>query len=525
MNRLQGVQLSIQFTEKPLPKKLYTAKQVRDLDRAAIETIPVNGFDLMKKAGRAAFRVLLHHWPSVKSLSIFCGGGNNGGDGLVIAGLAIQKGISVELVLLTDPDEYKNEAYSAWNWLKQRSEGVGSVAALLTINKWQVGVDISAEVVIDCMLGTGLTGDVRAVYADAINAINSVGKPVLAVDIPSGLCSDTGRVLGCAINAEQTITFIGVKQGLLTGQAPDKVGELEFDALGVPEYVFKQVDYSCLRTDWNHLKQALPKRSRIAHKGAFGRVLVIGGDYGMAGAALMAAEAACRVGAGLVYAITRPEHVPAWVACRPEIMVKGVDIAQHAESILERVDVVVIGPGLGQQAWGQQLFQKALLADKPMIIDADGLNLLAEQTVATELSIESRDNWILTPHPGEAARLLGCTIKEVEQDRFRAIASLQKKYGGTIILKGAGTLIAMPESYPYLANTGNPGMASGGMGDVLSGLLGGLLAQQSVENNVVAPIAVTLHGEAANLASKTVGEYSLLASDVINAIPELLKEN
>ena len=508
------------MNKKMLPDKLYTAEQVRALDRAAIETIPVDGFDLMKKAGRAAFRVLLRHWPGVKSLSVFCGGGNNGGDGLVIAGLAVQKGISVELILLSDPNEYKKEAAFAWVWLTQLIKEAGTADTLLTIKAWKAD-DIFGDVIVDCLLGTGLTGDARGEYAEAIQAINHAEKPVLAVDIPSGLCSDTGRVLGCAVKAEQTITFIGVKQGLLTGEAPNWVGQLEYDALDVPESVFNQVDYSCLRADWNQLKSSMPRRSRTAHKGVFGRVLIIGGDHGMAGAALMAAEAACRVGAGLIYAATRPEHVPAWVAHRPEIMVKGLDITQHVETMLEQVDIVVIGPGLGRQAWGQQLFQKALFVNKPMVVDADALNLLAQQAPS---NIVPRDNWVLTPHSGEAARLLGCTIEEVEQDRFSTVSLLQKKYGGTIILKGAGTLIASPTSI-YLINTGNPGMASGGMGDVLSGLLGGLLAQKEIVNSEVAPIAVALHGEAADLASKVVGEYSLLASDVINAIPELLREN
>jgi len=507
-----------------LPDKLYTAEQVRALDRTAIEMIPVDGFDLMKKAGRAAFRALLRYWPGVKSLTVFCGGGNNGGDGLVIAGLAAQKGISVDLVLLADPCDYKGEAASAWNWLKQFTDKALTDKSLLTINEWLADDEITSEVIVDCLLGTGLAGEVRGRCAEAIKVINHADKPVLAVDIPSGLCSDTGRVLGAAVKAEKTITFIGLKQGLLTGEAPNLVGQLEYDALDVPEFVFDQVDFSYLRADWRQLKDVLPRRNRVAHKGAFGRVLIVGGDHGMAGAALMAAEAACRVGAGLIYAATRPGHVSAWVAHRPEIMVKGIDITQHVETMLEQVDVVVIGPGLGQQAWGQQLFQKVLSSDKPMVIDADALNLLAQQGIVSQSALAPRDNWVLTPHPGEAARLLGCTIEEVERDRFNAVSLLQKKYGGTIILKGAGTLIASPTSL-YLINTGNPGMASGGMGDVLSGALGGLLAQKAIPNNMVASIAVALHGEAANLAREVVGEYSLLASDVIDAIPELLRES
>ncbi|WP_250654994.1 NAD(P)H-hydrate dehydratase [Alkalimarinus coralli] len=519
MNRESGLQLSA-FKEPFLPTGLYTAKQVRELDKLAIDRVPIEGFALMKKAGRAAFRRLLRHWPEAGSLSVFCGGGNNGGDGLVIAGLAAQKGITVKLVLLAEASSLKGEAASAWQWLQQRNEFQS-----IDIETWPLSAELECDVIVDCLLGTGLTGKVRNKYAEAIDAINASGKPVFAVDIPSGLCSDTGRVLGSAVKAQRTITFIGLKQGLLTADAPDYVGGLEFDALDVPEAVFNEIEPGCLRADWKNFKTQLPRRNRNAHKGVYGRVLVVGGDYGMAGAALMAAEAVARAGAGLVYVATRPEHVAPFVARCPELMVRGIEEPQVLESLLENIDVIVIGPGLGQGAWGQQLFQLAMKKNKSMVIDADGLNILAA------LNITPRDNWILTPHPGEAARLLACSVNCIEKDRFRSVVDLQKKYGGSCILKGTGTLLAinqykteLSDTTVWLANTGNPGMASGGMGDVLSGIIGGLLAQKGIDLSIVAPAAVTLHGEAANLASVSMGEYSLLASDVLNAIPLLLKD-
>lgn len=504
------------FDGKVLPRELYKADQVRALDRAAIEMMPIAGFDLMKRAGKTAFRMLLRRWPETQSLSILCGGGNNGGDGLVIAGLAAQKGLAVELTMLAEPTTLKGEAAAAWQWLQGLNE-----CSEVQLTQWHSSSIIHGDLIVDCLLGTGLTGNVRGDYAAAIKQINESGRPVFAVDIPSGLCSDTGRTLGCAVKAHRTITFIAVKQGLLTGDAPNVVGELEYDSLGVPSAILDSIAPSCLRADWHEFEQRLPAREKVAHKGYFGRVLVIGGDYGMAGAALMAADAVCRVGAGLVYVATRPEHVSAFVTRRPEAMVRGVEFAHNIDAMLETADVVVIGPGLGRDAWGQQLFQKAMQTNKPMVVDADGLNLLAEQR------FKARDNWILTPHPGEAARLLDCTVEAVEHDRFKAVVELQQRYGGTIILKGAGTLIASANADNditlWLADTGNPGMASGGMGDVLSGILGGLRAQKGIDSSIIAPTGVVLHGESANVAKLAVGEYSLLASDLLQAIPQLLK--
>jgi len=263
------------------------------------------------------------------------------------------------------------------------------------------------------------------------------------------------------------------------------------------------------------LQKLLPKRARAAHKGSFGHVLIVGGDFGTAGAALMAAQAASRVGAGLVSCATRAEHVPAFVARTPEVMALGVRSGQELLPLLERASVVVIGPGLGQSAWGEQLLAEVLRCDKPLVVDADALNLMARAGNAVR-----RDNWILTPHPGEAARLLGISNAEIQADRFAAAKVLQLRFGGAAILKGVGSLVAS-ETGVAVVPYGNPGMASGGTGDVLSGVLGGLLAQ-GLSVSQAAQLGACLHGRAGDLAAVEGGERGLLATDLLPKLRQLV---
>jgi NAD(P)H-hydrate epimerase len=339
---------------------------------------------------------------------------------------------------------------------------------------------------------------------------------VLAVDIPSGLCADTGRVLGLAVQADLTVTYIGLKRGLFTLAAPDYTGAIEFNDLGVPPEVYRQVGCDSYRVELEALLERLPQRPATAHKGMYGSVLVIGGDYGMAGAAVLAAQAALRCGAGLVRVATRTEHVAALVARAPEAMPRGVRSRQELLPLVDAADVLVVGPGLGQSPWSEQLLQVAAASAKPMVLDADGLNLLVQGQAITE---RRRDNWVLTPHPGEAARLLECSTTEVQRDRFAAVRKLQKRYGGIVVLKGNGTLIAS-ESQLLLSDYGNPGMASGGMGDVLSGVIGALLAQQLPVWEAAA-LGVCLHGAAADIAAGD-GQRGLVASDLIPVMRTLL---
>ncbi|MGZ4998046.1 MAG: NAD(P)H-hydrate dehydratase, partial [Methylobacter sp.] len=368
---------------------------------------------------------------------------------------------------------------------------------------------INADVLVDALLGTGLDRPVAGLYAEAIQAMNAHSAPVVAVDIPSGLNADTGNAMGCAVNAVCTVTFIGLKQGLFTGQAAEYCGEIYYAQLGVPDDVFAGLEATATRV----VKVPLPRRHRYAHKGNCGHVLIVGGELGYSGAAIMAGEAALRVGSGLVSIATRAEHTGLLNLNRPELMCHGVETSEHLSALLAKVDVVVVGPGLRQSDWAKALFHAAISAGKPTVVDADGLNLLAAAPTA-------KTYWILTPHPGEAARLLNCATAAIQHDRFAAALSLQANYGGVAVLKGAGTLIAS-EHQLAVSNTGNPGMASGGMGDVLSGVIAGLLAQ-GLSLRDAAQQGVYLHGLAADLAAEKDGERGLLASDLMPYLRQLV---
>ena len=488
-------------------EKLYTAEQTRALDHCAIHEHGVPGIILMSRAAAAAFDKLIETWPEPEHIQVLCGTGNNGGDGFLIADLAHKRGIPTTVLQLGDASKISGDA------LQAREQ---ALANGVNIGAYEDTPLMAIGVIVDAMLGTGLGGDVRGAYCDAIAAINATGTAVLAVDIPSGLCSDSGRVLGTAVRADLTVTFIGLKRGLFTGEAADYTGAVQFTDLAVPPEVYSSVSSRCSRLELEPLLEALPSRPANAHKGLYGTVLVIGGDEGMAGAAAMAAEAALRCGAGLVRVATRPEHVAALVARTPEVMPLGVSSGPELEPLLEAADVLVVGPGLGQSPWSEYLLQMAAASGKPMVLDADGLNLLAAGKLGSEYP---RDNWVLTPHPGEAARLLQCATQEVQADRFAAAQALQQRYGGVVVLKGYGTLIAGADEL-LLSDYGNPGMASGGMGDVLSGVLGSLLAQHLPPLRATA-LGVCLHGAAADIAAAE-GQRGLAASDLIPEMRALL---
>ncbi|MFN2331342.1 MAG: NAD(P)H-hydrate dehydratase, partial [Halomonas sp.] len=372
---------------------------------------------------------------------------------------------------------------------------------------WTSDVTFTGELLVDALLGTGLSGEVRGAFHDAIAAINASACPVLAIDIPSGLHADTGAVLGKAVHAAATVTFIGDKLGLHTGAAADHVGELYFRGLGVDACAQTDLMPAARLLEERLIAARLPPRRRAAHKGDCGHALILGGAPGFGGAALLAAEVCARLGAGKVSLATAPEHVVASLVRRPEVMVHGVRGAADLGELPGLADVLVVGPGLGQGSWGQGVLQAALDAERPLVIDADGLNLLATRFAKTQ-----RAGWILTPHPGEAARLLGCSVAEVEADRPAAALALRERWNAVVVLKGAGTLVAGPSGL-VVCPFGNPGMASGGMGDALSGMLGALLAQ-GLPLETAAWLGVLVHALAADLAARDAGERGLLAGDL-----------
>lgn len=483
---------------KFLPLPLYRAGQVRELDRIAIQEMGIPGLCLMERAGCAAFNILKNRWPRARRIIILCGIGNNGGDGYVLARLAYLAGYDVTVIQIGDTAKLKGDARTTFDAMTT----VGLLCHMFTEKKLTV-----VDVVIDALFGTGLDRDITGQWREAIEALNRCTCPILSVDIPSGLHADTGTVLGVAVRADITVSFIGLKQGLFTGEGPDYCGKVYFDDLQVPVATYKSVKSSVTRLDYESLKAALPKRSRIAHKGTFGHVLVIGGDTGMTGAVRLAADAAARVGAGLVSVATRTTHAAFINLMRPEIMCHGVDTAEQLGPLLEKANVVAIGPGLGQSIWARAMLEAIKEFTKPVVVDADALNLLAKIPFRFA-------NSILTPHPGEAARLLDMPKAEVQADRFATVSALQRRFGGVCILKGAGTLVAESDGSVGVCTAGNPGMACGGMGDLLTGIIAGLLAQ-GFSADLAANIGVCLHGKAGDRSASDDGERGLLPSDLL----------
>ena len=476
--------------------RVYTAAEVRELDRTAIEDRGIPGIALMKRAGRAVFDEVRRRWPTGRSLTVVCGSGNNAGDGYIVAGLAEEAGLDTTLLQVGDPAKLRGDAARAKDW----ALSVGVVTSRL-----EGHVQITGDVVVDALLGTGVTGAVRPDHAAAIECINAAGRaagrPVVAVDLPSGISADTGAVLGKAVRAAVTVTFIGRKLGLFTGEGVDHAGEVVFDTLGVPEDIYDGV--AGLRV----LSPPSPRnRPPSAHKNQFGHVVVIGGDRGMGGAPLLAAEAAFRTGAGLVSMLTRPEHCAGVLARRPEVMVRGVSEDDEVEELLAACTVIGVGPGLGRGSWGRALLARALAAGKPLVIDADGLNLVAED--GTEVPPAS----VMTPHPGEASRLLR---GERVADRPAAVRALSERFGNVVVLKGAGTLVAEAGELRGICLDGNPGLATAGSGDVLTGVVAGLAAQ-GLALAEAAEAGVCLHATAGDAARQHLAPRPLVATDIVD---------
>jgi yjeF C-terminal region, hydroxyethylthiazole kinase-related/yjeF N-terminal region len=464
----------------------------------------------MERAGAAAFKALCTRWPEARRIAVVCGTGNNGGDGYVLARLARAAESQVELFQVGDPERLKGDALHA-------AEAYAKVGGhRQAFSQDSLG---HPEVVVDALFGTGLEREVTGIWRQAIEAINACGRhacgaQVLAIDVPSGLHSDTGMPLGEAAYADVTVSFIGLKVGMFTGRGPDYCGTIVFDDLQVPRAVIERVAPAAQRILSEDLKDLLEPRRRSAHKGHHGHVLVVGGERGMAGAVRMAGEAAARVGAGLVSLATRPEHAAAVGIARPELMCHGIARSEELNPLLGRASVIALGPGLGQSEWSGALFEATLNSEKPKVIDADALNWLAQHPV-------SRADWVLTPHPGEAARLLKCSAAEVQAERFAAIEALGRQFGGTCVLKGAGTLVRAPDGSVAVCDVGNPGMATGGMGDVLTGVIAGLIAQ-GLSAPDAARAGVYVHGAAGDRAAAEGGERGLMPLDLMPHLRRLI---
>jgi len=534
---------------------LYTAEQVKRLDQLAINDFDIDGYSLMVQAGEAAFSSLISRWPNVRQLIVLCGGGNNGGDGMVIARLAVQHEIEVQLVLTADVTELSGEA------LKAANDALANDLTIMSADQieWPSKAEQAETVIVDALLGTGLRSKVTEPYAGLILKANNSGVPILSIDVPSGLNATSGLALGGVMKADATITMIAYKQGLFTGHGPVVSGEISLAQLSLPQPVRETELVSSTLESWKELQrlERFQARPLDCHKGHFGHVMIVGGDLGCGGAISLAAGAALKSGAGLVSVATRKENVAAVLARYPEAMVHGVSSGQDLQNLLDRANAIVIGPGLGQSYWGEQLLQQVMAVHTPVLLDADALNILAKGRIKHNLAERIS---VITPHPGEAERLLGLGINSEQLDgdsgiqlnRFDVVKDLAKLYSSSVVLKGVGSVIctldesdspgiesSKPAQDLYsICSDGNPGMATGGMGDVLSGIAGSLMAQslnkKTAGNKFANEItftpalhelvtsAVCLHSAAADLAAKE-GQAGLLATDVIESIRFLLK--
>jgi NAD(P)H-hydrate epimerase len=481
-----------------LPHNLYTAEQTRELDRILTKQYNISKATLMARAGNAALSCIKNHWPQSERLLVICGTGNNGGDGFELAQAAVSA-------------NYRVAVFQVGNNSSLSEETDAARCALLA-----TGVEIqqfedtlpATDIIVDALIGTGLNREIVNEHKAVIDAINNVRRtPVLSLDIPSGLHPDNGSAMGCAVEATTCLSFMGLNKGLFIGDGPNYSGEVCFDSLNIPSAIYKNFNPIARRVSLENDGARLAPRERTGHKGLYGHLLIIGGDHGMSGAARVAAEAGARVGAGLTSIATRSDHGPLLNLVRPELMCYGVENADDLTPLMQRANALTVGPGLGQYEWGEMLFQQAVKSTLPMVVDADALNMLSQNP-------QHHDNWILTPHPGEAARLLNCSSADIQADRHDAVQELQSRYGGVAVLKGSGTLIYNGNSPTRLSTWGNPGMGSGGMGDVLAGVIGGLLAQGFPLMDA-ACVGVTLHGMAGDKAAEKDGERGMLAMDLV----------
>ncbi len=498
--------------------KLYGQDACRALDQAAISELGVTGFQLMQRAGEAAFDSLFRHWPNATSIAVYCGAGNNGGDGYIVATLALKAGLDVTTFATNEPST--ETAHAAFcQFLEQGGR----------VTSWPPESPVDSEVLVDALFGTGLKRAPSGVYADMVYAINRSKKPVLSLDIPSGIAADSGAAYEPAVRANVTLTFVGNKLGLYTGAGRVLSGVVEFDRLGITDAIYQTQAPLALRITESMVADRLPEVPIDAHKGTMGHVLVVGGHTGMLGAVIMSAEAAARSGAGLVTIATNGVHCSEISVRIPEVMTREIDNDVN-KALIKGVTVVAIGPGLGRDDWGKRTFDRiskfTKKAGATLVVDADGLNRLS-------VFPEQNDHWILTPHPGEAAQLLQTTTAHVGADRPQAARDIASQYGGICILKGAGTLVAIapesdltpdqPQPPLYLCEAGNSGMASGGMGDVLAGVVAAFAAQ-GLPLLDAALVSVWLHATAADIAAKKRSRRGLLATDLAPEISRLLSK-
>jgi NAD(P)H-hydrate epimerase len=513
-----------------------TAAEMGQADRRTTSEVGVPGATLMENAGAAVAAAIRRRYPSARRPAVLCGRGNNGGDGFVVASRLID--LQPAVYLAGSRAEAKGDARLHLAAL-ERSGGV--VNELPDLAAWQSARTAvrRADLIVDALLGTGLrerpSGLAGQIIADL--AQSPLPGPVVSVDIPSGLSADTGDAAWESVHAALTVTFAAPKHAHVLPPACDRVGELIVADIGIPSAVLAETGTRLWLLEKADAARAYGRRSRDAHKGTFGHVLVVAGSVGKSGAAILAAVGALRAGAGLVTVATPAPALPLVAAGRPEIMTEPLpvggnggldrDALTRALDLAEDKDAVVLGPGLGQDAATRD-FVRAFVerCTAPLVIDADGLNALAAEGAADRSAarplLKRAAPTVVTPHPGEMARLLGSEAGEVQRRRLGAARELAAQSGAVVVLKGYRTIVADSGGRAAVNPTGNPGMATGGTGDVLSGIIGALLARGR-DSWIAATAGVYVHGLAGDLAAGRLGEESLLAGDVIDALPDAIR--
>ncbi|MCD6585563.1 MAG: NAD(P)H-hydrate dehydratase [Desulfobacteraceae bacterium] len=512
---------------------ILTADEIREMDRQTIESFGLPGRVLMENAGRGAARVLMNRFPNISSkrVAIAAGRGNNGGDGFVIARYLAQAGVSVTVYLLSASSRLSGDAAANYNLLAALNIPIKEITNEENFN--QVKAEMAHhQLWVDAIFGTGLNSDVKGLFKLVINYINKLNRPMISVDIPSGLHTDLAKPCGTCIRATVTVTFAFAKIGHIQLPGADYTGELHIIDIGIPPHIVKNVPPQHHLITKEAVKSFINPRACDTHKGGTGHILVIAGSPGKTGAATLTAMSALRTGAGLVTLgipkslnpIVESQALEVMTVPLPETKT-GAHTDESFETIRELLEdkkCLALGPGIGTDERTKALVHLLIKqCPVPLVIDADGLNNLADNP---DILRNCKSDIILTPHPGEMARMLNTTPKDIQENRIAYAKKFATKYNVYLVLKGARTLIAHPDGHTFINPTGNPGMASAGMGDVLTGMIAGFISQ-GYSPQAATHMAVYLHGDTADKLVESKGPYGYIASDVMNKLPETFNIN
>jgi len=487
-------------------KYVFSSNTISSIDKSAIaQNEPGYGFILMQRAAKYSLETLMDNNPT--SLTVFCGSGNNAGDGYLLAKMAIESGVTSKVITLESEDMLNGDAKKAMDMFKE----AGGI-----VERWSPNISLNSDWIVDAIFGIGLNRDIKSPYKEAIEFINESKSKVLSIDIPSGLCGQTGKIFGRAVSANITTTYVGKKSGLYLDSGPNCTGTIYFSDLDIDQAFYSDHKPLIRIVSEKEVSDVLLDRKQTSHKGDNGHILLIGGNDGMEGAIRIASEAALRAGSGLVSVISSSTSCEIINQFRPEVMCHDDLKQDKISSLIDKADIIGIGPGLGTDDWAIDLFNLAMKSDKYLVVDADALNILSFNPI-------KRGNWTLTPHPGEAARLIGTSVSDIQKDRLASISKLSERYSANVLLKGRYSLIHdSTNEYPFMITTGNPGMATAGMGDLLTGVTCSFLGQFGTDHSAkITSIAAHVHSKSGDLASHK-GERGMIASDLLTYIRKLV---